>query len=92
MNEVTKPAHLHGHPLFAHLNGQKIEGISTLMKVKTYSRGEIFSYAEGSYNRICLLIKGQIKISENDEAGNEQVKDILTAPDIFGDLSLLFCI
>ena len=88
MNEVTKAIHLQGHPLFAHLSTQKIESISTLMKVKTYSRGELFHYREGSYSRICLLIKGQIKISENDEAGNELVKDILTAADIFGDLSL----
>src|SRR5258708_7213224 len=88
MSEVTKSIYLQGHPLFAHLNSQKIETISTLMKVKTYSRGELFGYGEGCYSRICLLIKGQIKISENDEAGNEQVKDILTAPDIFGDLSL----
>ena len=88
MNEATKSIHLQGHPLFAHVNSQKIEAMGSLMKVKTYARGELFGFGEGSYSRICLLIKGQVKISENDEAGNEQVKDILTAPDIFGDLSL----
>ena len=88
MNNTMKSIHLQGHPLFTRLNSQKIETISPLMKVKSYTRGELFHYVEGSYSRICLLIKGQIKLSENDEAGNEQVKDILTAPDIFGDLSL----
>src|SRR5258706_15196065 len=88
MNDTLKYIHLQGHRLFPRLNSQKIEAISSLMKVRSYTRGELFHYIEGHYSRICLLIKGQIKLSENDEAGNEQVKDILTAPDIFGDLSL----
>jgi len=34
------------------------------------------------------LIKGKIKITECDTMDNELIKDILTAPDLFGDLSL----
>jgi len=83
-----KATPLQEHPLFADLGVQKIEAIRSLAKIKTYAKGEQCSYGEGGYSKICLLIRGKMKIAGNDEAGNELVKDILTAPDIFGNLSL----
>jgi CRP/FNR family cyclic AMP-dependent transcriptional regulator len=88
MNEETKSLFLQEHPLFTGLGSQQLRSLASLMKAKIYARGEMFGFGEGGYSKICLLIKGKIKISGNDEAGNELVKDILTAPDIFGDLSL----
>lgn len=88
MSNETKSTHLQDHPLFTHLNKGQIDSIGSLLKIKTYSRGEICAYGEGTYHKICLLFKGKVKISANDETGNELAKDILTAPDIFGDLSL----
>jgi CRP/FNR family transcriptional regulator len=88
MNEETKLLFLQEHPLFAGVNSQQIRSLGSLMKGKVFSRGEMFGFGEGGYSKICLLIAGKIKISGNDDAGNELVKDILTAPDIFGDLSL----
>ncbi|MHA4807152.1 Crp/Fnr family transcriptional regulator [Flavitalea flava] len=88
MLQEIKSSPYQDHPLFAHLNKEKTDAISPLLKIKTYARGEICAYGEGSYHKICLLLKGKVKISVNDETGNELAKDILTAPDIFGDLSL----
>jgi CRP/FNR family cyclic AMP-dependent transcriptional regulator len=88
MSEGSKSIYLREHPLFAHLDTGKIESLSTLLKVKAYSRGDICGYGDGAYHKICLLLKGKIKIAANDEEGNELAKDILTSPDIFGDLSL----
>jgi len=87
MYENTKSVYLKKHPLFTNLNDGQITALSANMKVKIFSRGEVFGFGEGGYSKICLLVRGKIKISE-DEAGNELIKDILTAPDIFGDLSL----
>lgn len=88
MQDNIKLQQLQTHPLFRHLNSGKIQMMSGLLKLKTYGKGEVVGYGEGSYHKVCLLIKGKVKIAANDEAGGELVKDILTAPDIFGDLSL----
>jgi len=88
MPEQIKSTHLQAHPLFARLSPGKIDALGALLTIKTYARGATFGYGEGTYHKICLLIEGKIKIAENDADGNELIKDILTAPDIFGDLSL----
>jgi len=88
MSEEIKYAYLKIHPLFANLGEQKIKDACSMVKVKTVYRGEMFNYGDGDYSKIYLLIKGKIKITECDEIDNELIKDILTAPDVFGDLSL----
>jgi CRP/FNR family transcriptional regulator, cyclic AMP receptor protein len=88
MSEEIKYAYLKSHPLFANLNEQKIKEACSTVKVKTVYRGETFNYGDGDYSKIYLLIKGKIKITECDDMDNELIKDILTAPDVFGDLSL----
>ena len=88
MSDEIKFAYLKNHPLFANLSEQKINDASACAKVKTVFRGETFNNGEGTYSKIFLLIKGRIKITESDEQDNELIKDILTAYDVFGDLSL----
>ena len=88
MSDEIKYAYLKSHPLFANAGEQKIVEACALVKVKTVFRSETLNYGEGDYSKIFLLIKGKIKITECDSMDNELVKDILTAPDIFGDLSL----
>jgi CRP/FNR family transcriptional regulator len=88
MCDEIKYAYLRNHPLFANVNEQKIKDACSTIKVNTVYRGETFNYGEGNYSKIYLLIKGKIKITECDEVDNELIKDILTAPDVFGDLSL----
>jgi CRP/FNR family transcriptional regulator len=88
MSDEIKYAYLKSHPLFTNAGEQKIMEACTKVKVKTVFRNETLNYGEGDYSKIYLLIKGKIKITECDSVDNELVKDILTAPDIFGDLSL----
>jgi CRP/FNR family transcriptional regulator, cyclic AMP receptor protein len=88
MSDEIKYAYLKSHPLFANTGEQKIKEVCNLVKVKTVSRGETLNYGAGDYSKIYLLIKGKIKITECDTMDNELIKDILTAPDIFGDLGL----
>lgn len=86
-NEV-KYIYLKSHPLFANAGEQLTKDACALMKVKTITKGENINYGEGAYSKIYLLIRGKIKLSDFSEADDELIKDILTAPDIFGDLSL----
>jgi CRP/FNR family transcriptional regulator, cyclic AMP receptor protein len=88
MSDEIKYAYLRNHPLFANAGEQKILEACPMVKVKTVFRGETLNYGEGDYSKIYLLIKGKIKITECDLMENEMIKDILTAPDIFGDLGL----
>ena len=88
MSEEIKYAYLKSHPLFANVSEQKIKDACSVVKVKTVFRSETFNYGDGDYSKVYLLIKGKIKITECDDIDNELIKDILTAPDIFGDLSL----
>jgi len=88
MSDEIKYLYLKSHPLFARLPEQKIKDACSLAKVKTVFRGESFGYGEGSYSKIFLLIKGKLKITVNDETDHEMIKDILTAPDVFGDLGM----
>jgi CRP/FNR family transcriptional regulator, cyclic AMP receptor protein len=88
MCDEIKYAYLKSHPLFANVSEQKIKEACASAKVKTVYRCETFNYGESDYSKIYLLIKGKIKITECDELDNELIKDILTAPDVFGDLSL----
>lgn len=88
MYEEIKYSYLKAHPLFANVSEQKIIEACSIMKVKTVYRGETLNYGEGNYSKIFLLIKGKIKLTECDNMDNELIKDILTAPDVFGDMSL----
>ncbi len=88
MSDEIKYAYLRSHPLFANVGEQGIKDACSTVKVKTVYRGETFNYGDGDYSKIYLLIKGKIKITECNELDDELIKDILTAPDVFGDLSL----
>lgn len=88
MSQEMKYFYLKNHPLLASLPEQKMAEAASLAKIKTVIRGELISYGEGDYTRIHFLLKGKVKITDNGNAANELIKDILTEPDIFGDLSL----
>jgi CRP-like cAMP-binding protein len=88
MSQEMKYFYLKNHPLLASLPEQKLAEAASMAKIKTVYRGELISYGEGAYTRIHFLLKGKVKITDNGNAENELIKDILTEPDIFGDLSL----
>jgi CRP/FNR family transcriptional regulator len=81
-------AYLKSHPLFANASEHMLKESTEKMKIKTVYRGESFVYGDPGYSKVYLLIKGKIKIAELNSDSNELIKDILTSPDIFGDLSM----
>ena len=88
MSEEMKYFYLKNHPMLASLPEQKLVAAAALAKMKTVYRGELISYGEAGYTRIHFLVKGKVKITDTSGVENELVKDILTEPDIFGDLGL----
>jgi CRP/FNR family cyclic AMP-dependent transcriptional regulator len=87
MLEEIKHVYLRSHPLFANLCERKICVARSLAKIKIVQKGDTLDFAENDCSKIYMLIKESIKIKTMDRMGNEFV-DILTTPDIFGDLSL----
>jgi CRP/FNR family transcriptional regulator, cyclic AMP receptor protein len=87
MSDEMKYFYLRHHPMLASLSEQKLAEAAAVARIRTVYRGEIIGYGETGHTKIHFLVKGKIKITDS---GNETdvVKDILTEPDIFGDLSL----
>jgi CRP-like cAMP-binding protein len=88
MSDEMKYIYLRNHPLLSSLTDQKMKEAAASAKIRTVYRGEIISYGEGGYTRIHFLVKGKIKITDTSGSESELIKDILTEPDIFGDLGL----
>jgi CRP/FNR family transcriptional regulator len=88
MSDEMKYFYLKNHPMLALLSDQKLSEAAAIAKIRTVYRGEQISYGEGGYTRVHFLVKGKIKITDNSDADNDLIKDILTEPDIFGDLGL----
>jgi len=88
MSEEMKYVYLKNHPMLATLPEHKLASAVSLAKMKTIYRGELISYGETGYTKIHFLVKGKVKITDTSGMENELVKDILTEPDIFGDLGL----
>lgn len=88
MSQEMKYFYLKNHPLLASLPEHKLNGAAAMAKVRTVYKGEIIGYGEPGYTKIHFLVKGKVKITDSANAENELVKDILTEPDIFGDLGL----
>jgi CRP/FNR family transcriptional regulator, cyclic AMP receptor protein len=88
MSEEMKYFYLKNHPMLALLSEQKLAEATTVARLRTVYRGEQISYGEGGYTRVHFLIKGKVKLTDNSDADNDLIKDILTEPDMFGDLGL----
>lgn len=88
MSDEMKYIYLKNHPLLSALPEQKMKDVAAAAKIRTVYRGELISYGEGGYTRIHFLVKGKIKITDTSGVESELIKDILTEPDIFGDLGL----
>jgi CRP/FNR family transcriptional regulator, cyclic AMP receptor protein len=88
MSDNMKYFYLKNHPMLAMLPEQKLTDAAALAKIKTVYRGEQINYGEGGYTKVHFLVKGKVKITDNSDADVDLIKDILTQPDIFGDLGL----
>lgn len=88
MSDDLKFTYLKAHPLFVNLSDQRIKDVSACSIIKKLYKNETLNIEKGSSSHVCLLIKGMIKINVFDESGNAVTKEIFSADDVFGDLSL----
>lgn len=88
MYTEIKYLYLKQHEVTNGLTDAQILAMTENVKVKNVKKGESIYMEDGFESRIYLLVKGKIKISEVDDRGDELIKEILTATDIFGDMAL----
>ncbi|MCF1749995.1 Crp/Fnr family transcriptional regulator [Mariniradius sediminis] len=86
MSDDIKYWHLRNHKLFWVLNNSQIRQLCILANFKKAKKGEIFQFSDPENPRIYFLKKGNIKIVEVDESGNELIVDIIQKGEIFGEL------
>jgi CRP/FNR family transcriptional regulator, cyclic AMP receptor protein len=78
---------LRNHKLFSALSGSEMKAICLISNFKTAKKGEVIYFSHDDLQRVYSLKKGIIKIIGTDENGNETIKDILQAGDLFGQLT-----
>lgn len=88
MSLETKYWHLRNHKLFSVMSNRQIEDLCVILKYKTATKGEIIYFSDDSDKRIYFLKRGTVKIVEADDNGNEIIKEILHAGDLFGEITL----
>jgi CRP-like cAMP-binding protein len=88
MYEDLKYWYLRDHKLFRTLSFGQIKQLCIITGFKKAKKGEIIYFSSSDLPRIFLLKKGNIKIVDVDEEGNETIKDIIQKGDLFGELTL----
>ena len=88
MYEELKYWYLRDHKLFRTLSMSQIKQLCIIVGFKKAKKGEIIYFSNSELPRIFLLKRGNIKIVEVDEDGNETIKDIIQKGDLFGELTL----
>jgi len=88
MSEELKYWYLRDHKLFWTLSMSQIKQLCIIVGYKKAKKGDIIYLSSSEVPRIFLLKKGNIKIVEVDEDGNETIKDIIQKGDLFGELTL----
>lgn len=88
MYNELKYWYLRDHRLFWVLSNEQLKQLCVITNYKKAKKGEMIYLGESEKPRIYFLKKGNIKITEIDEEGNEVIREILQKGDIFGELSL----
>jgi CRP/FNR family transcriptional regulator len=88
MNTEVKYQYLRFHQLTSGLTEEQILELCQMMKVEVRRKGEMLFLDGGSERRIYLSLKGKLKVTDDDEAGNELIKEIINEGDLFGDIAL----
>jgi CRP-like cAMP-binding protein len=78
--------HLHNHKLFAQLQDEEVDQLCIISRFKEANKGEMIFFTGTASSQIFILKIGVVKIIETTAEGEEIVKDILHAGDLFGQL------
>ncbi|WP_072906999.1 Crp/Fnr family transcriptional regulator [Anaerobranca californiensis] len=74
--------------LFQNADGETLQTIANLLKVKDYSKGShIFLEDEKAFG-VCFLIEGAVKLLKSDQFGKEHILKMVPEGSVFGEVVL----
>jgi CRP/FNR family transcriptional regulator len=88
MYTEIKYMYLKQHLLTTGMNEAQLLEMCEKTKIKNVKKGESIYMDDSFDNRIYMVLKGKIKVSEVDDRGDELIKEILSKDEVFGDVSL----
>lgn len=86
--QENKKETLRSLPLFSELSIAQLRKISSVSRIKTYSKGENIFREGDNYVGFYVLLKGLIKVYGLTEAGKEAVIHIVKPINVFADIPL----
>ena len=75
-------------PIFRHLNEEEKAGITELISVKTFKKGDAIYNAGEKSSFLYVVHQGSVKVSRYNEDGMEQVVRVLNSGDFAGERAL----
>jgi CRP/FNR family transcriptional regulator, cyclic AMP receptor protein len=85
---TTQYWYLRDHKLFNNLSNDDLHQVCFIANFKKSKKGDIIRFSADNKGLMFSLKKGSIKIIQLNEDGSEQVKDIISKGDLFGQLNL----
>ncbi len=85
----TKNFYLKSFQLAHNLSESQMNELSSSMLQKEAKRGQVV-YAKGGEKKVFLLVSGKVKISEINPSGDEMIKELVVAGELFGDILLSY--
>lgn len=78
--------HLQNHKLFRTLSRSQTKELCIISCFRKLKKGNDFIYNDFDEPRIFFLKKGNVKLIQRDESGNETISEILKQGEIFGEI------
>src|SRR5207253_365652 len=75
-------------PVFAPLSAQDRLELAARMRPRHFAKGEIVFHQDDPAGHVYLLASGTVRISTEDETGQEVVIALIRGGDVFGELAL----
>lgn len=76
-------------PIFASLNDEELQKVTSLIVQKKYPKGSLICHEGEPFENLLLINKGKVKVYRNSVDGKEQILYILSEGDFFGERNLL---
>ena len=86
---MDKMAVLSTSPLFEMLSNQELEYVADLSRPRRYSAGKII-FEEGELgDSLFVIASGEVEVLRRDSTGEQRAIATLSAPEFFGEMSLI---
>ena len=76
-------------PIFAHLEGEELDHLSSLLRPRRFDKGEVIFHQGDVGTSLFIIRKGQVAIRLSSDDGKEVILTLLDRGDFFGELALL---